>query len=223
MWVGRNKKPDLVVRCEQSWRKFCPNYQFKEWNEDNFDFENAPNYVIQAFKFQKWAFVSDYIRLWALHTYGGIYLDTDVELIKKIDFFLENQAFIGFEDKEHVQTAVIGSTKDNKLIKEFMNYYHHNNFMKDNKIDTTTNVQIISDILHKKGLLRENREQLINNNLRVYPSEYFCPVNFKTGVKVVKNNTHAIHHFSSSWLSTPQKAKVKLSRIFKKIVNFKDD
>ena len=100
VWFGRNPKPDLAVKCINSWKKYCPDYEIIEWNEDNFNLDEAPLYVRQAYEAKKWAFVSDYVRLWAMTEFGGIYMDTDVEVLKPLDRFLQNEAFSGFEDDE---------------------------------------------------------------------------------------------------------------------------
>ena len=216
VWVGKAKKPKLVRDCEKSWRKYCCDYKFIEWNESNFDINLAPLFVKEAYKMKKWAFVSDYIRLWALYNYGGIYLDSDMELLKNIDVFLKNKSFSGFEDDNSIQSSIIGSVKKNTLIKELLDYYNDKKFIQENGLNTITNVQIISKILSKKGLVRNNKEQLINNNLKIYPSVYFCPKSFKTGEVSLENNSYGIHHFNMSWLSLQKKISIKLGRIYKR-------
>jgi len=216
VWVGTGKKPKLIKKCEKSWRKLCANYEFIEWSETNFDIEKAPLFVKEAYKMKKWAFVSDYIRLWALYNHGGIYLDSDMELLKNLDDLLDNKSFSGFEDDYSIQSSIIGSEKNNTLIKELLEYYNDKKFIKENGLNTTTNVQIISQILSQKGLIRNNKEQLINNNLRIYPSSYFCPKNFKTGEILIKDNSYGIHHFNMSWLSFQKKTSIRLGRIYKR-------
>lgn len=218
VWIGQNEKPKLVLKCEKSWKKFCVDYKFIEWNENTFSIKEAPLFVQQAYFKKKWAFVSDYIRLWALYHYGGIYLDSDMELLKNIDCFLDNKSFTGFEDNISVQTSIIGSEKKNDFILKLKNYYKTRPFILDSGIlDTTTNVEIISNFLSENGLIRNNKTQLIDNNLKIYPSEYFCPKNFATGKITTTENTYAIHHFNMSWLSPFIKLKIKAGRIAKRL------
>lgn len=217
IWVGGNKKSKTVNLCQESWKKYCIDYQFIEWNEENFDFDNSPLFVKEAYEKKKWAFVSDYIRLWALYNYGGVYLDSDMELLKKIDVFLDNKSFTGFEDDVSVQSSIIGSVKGNILIKELLDYYNDRPFISENSLDTTTNVEIISNILYDKGLEKNNTEQLIMDNLKIYPSNYFCPKSFKTGVIKLTSDTYGIHHFNMSWISLPKKIYIKLAQFYKRI------
>lgn len=218
IWVGGKEKPKLVKQCESSWKKYCRNYEFIEWNEDNFDFNKAPLFVNEAYQKEKWAFVSDYIRLWALYNYGGVYLDSDMELLKNIDDFLINKSFTGFEDDVSVQSSIIGSVKNNDLIKELLSYYDDKSFILKDGLNTTTNVEIISGILNKKGLIKNNKEQLILNNLRIYPSDFFCPKSFTNGKIVISKNTFGIHHFNMSWISPAKKTSIKLGQFYRRIL-----
>ena len=218
IWVGGSKKPKIVNLCQDSWKKYCADYKFIEWNEENFDFSSAPLFVKEAYQKKKWAFVSDYIRLWVLYNYGGVYLDSDMELIKSINIFLDNKSFTGFEDDVSVQSSIIGSVKGNFLIKELLDYYDDRPFINNNSLDTTTNVEIISNILYDKGLEKNNKEQLILDNLKIYPSNYFCPKSFKTGVIDLTNNTYGIHHFNMSWISLPKKIYINLVQTYRRIL-----
>ena len=118
-WFGKGKMPVLADKCIKSWKKYCPDYEIIEWNEENFDI-NCCDYVREAYENRKFAFVTDYVRLYAMYTYGGIYMDTDVELLKPLDSFLQDAAFIGFENKESIATAIIGCNKENKFFKAFI-------------------------------------------------------------------------------------------------------
>lgn len=216
-WFGGKELPEDVKKMIDSWKKNCPDYEIKEWNEKNFDL-NSNEYVKEAYSAKKWAFISDYARLVALKQFGGIYLDTDVELIKNLDDFLDNDAFAGFETSGSIQTAVIGCKKNFKLIDEFLDYYNSHHFILDNNsFDTTTNVVILTNICKKYGLKLNNKKQSINNFI-IFPSDYFCPKNMDTGIIKITDNTHAIHHFSGSWLSIEnakrKKLKYKLSGLF---------
>ena len=119
-WFGGNPKPKLAEKCIKSWKKYCPDYELVEWNETTFDIDSAPLFVRQAFESKKWAFITDYVRLWAMYNYGGIYMDTDVEVVKPLDRFLSEKAFSGFESSNYVPTGIMASEKDNPVIGELL-------------------------------------------------------------------------------------------------------
>ena len=198
-WFGKGKLNELSIKCIESWKKFCPDYEIIEWNEENFDISiNA--YVKEAYEQKKYAFVSDYVRLYALYNYGGIYMDTDVEVLKSFDSLLKYDGFSGFEDNNGVQTAVMASKKGHDLIGELLSYYADKNFVNERGIpDLTTNVIIITNICKKYGLKLENNTQDIKG-IRFFPSEFFCPKSQKTGEIKITDNTYTIHHFYGSWI-----------------------
>lgn len=197
--------PDLGKKCIESWKKFCPDYEIKEWNEDNFDI-NSNQYVKEAYEAKKWAFVADYVRLWALVNNGGVYMDTDVEVINSIDVFLNEKAFSGFEKKDSIPTGIMACEKDFLLFKELLNEYENRAFIKDDgTYDLTTNVIAITNYCINYGLILNNEKQTING-FTLYPNDYFCPKNYETGKIKCTSNTYTIHHFSGSWL--PLKTKV---------------
>ena len=129
-WFGKNPLPELAVKCINSWKKYCPDYEIIEWNENNFDL-NSVTYVKEAYEAKKWAFITDYVRLFVLYEYGGVYMDTDVELLKPIDSFLTLDAFSGFESSNAVPTGIISSRKNFKFIKELLDYYNDKHFKND--------------------------------------------------------------------------------------------
>ena len=220
-WFGGKELPKLAKKCIESWKKYCPDYEIIEWNENNFDI-NMNTYVKEAYENKKWAFVTDYVRLYALYNYGGIYMDTDVEVVRNLDEFLENESFFGFEDSNHVSTGIMASKKNNQLIKEISNHYDTRNFiMKDGKLDMTTNVIIITEILSKKGLKKNNKKQTIEG-LTIYPSEFFCPLDCNSKKLRKTRNTHAIHWFSGSWLDLKTKLKMKIWKIGLNIIGEKN-
>lgn len=197
--------PDLAKKCIQSWKKFCPDYEIKEWNEDNFDI-NSNQYVKEAYKAKKWAFVTDYVRLWALVNFGGVYMDTDVEVINSIDVFLNEKAFSGFEKENYIPTGIMACEKDFLLFKEFLDEYENRSFInEDGTYDLTTNVVTITNYCVKYGLILNNTKQTIND-FTLYPKDYFCPKNYETGKITCTSNTYVIHHFSASWI--PLKMKI---------------
>ncbi len=199
-WFGRNPHPELMMKCLESWRKFCPDYEIREWNEDSFDI-TSNLYVKQAYEAKKWAFVTDYVRLYALYTQGGIYMDTDVELVKPLDSFLGESGFSGFESSGTVPTGLMAAEKGHPFIGELLREYDHRTFLKDDgTCDCTTNVVAITAAALRHGLVPDGSKQTVCG-YTFYPADYFCPINVETKQYRPTNHTHAIHHFSGSWLT----------------------
>lgn len=206
-WFGRNPKPKLAEKCIKSWKKYCPDYEIIEWNEDNFDLSSAPLYVRQAYEAKKWAFVTDYVRLWAMVTYGGFYMDTDVEVIKPLDKFLGHQAFSGFENETQIPTGIMACEKNFPLFLEFLRYYDDVSFIdKNGNISTVTNVLIMTDICLKKGLQPNNTLQIVDG-FTLYPKDVFCPFDFRLDRVKKTRRTVTIHWFAGSWVSEENKRK----------------
>lgn len=198
-WFGGKPKPKLAEKCIKSWNKYCPDWEIREWNEDNFDLSSVPEYVRQAMEAGRWAFVTDYVRLRALTEQGGVYLDTDVELVKPLTPYLHHRAFAGFEHPERVQTGLLACEKDFSLFLEFLGHYDHASFLlPDGTLDTTTNVKVLTDLCLEKGLVCNDSLQTVAG-LTIYPKEVFCPVDFDTKVLRRTRKTVAIHWFSGSW------------------------
>ena len=175
-----------------------PDFKVMFWNEQNFDLNTAVPYVKQAYEAKKFAFVSDYVRMYALNKYGGIYFDTDVELIKPIDKFLNEQFFIGFENKTMLGTGIIGSLPNMWLLQEMMDYYSKRPFTdKNGNIDTTTNVQILVHILEKHGFIKQNSEQNIKG-VHVFERDYFNPKKYDEEKFGVTDRTITVHHMAGS-------------------------
>ena len=204
-WFGRNPKPKLAEKCIKSWRKFCPDYEIVEWNEDNFDVDTAPPYVRQAYEAGKWAFVSDFVRLRAMTEHGGIYMDTDVELVKPLDGFLKHRAFAGFETAESISTGMMACEKGFPLFLDFLRYYDGAVFRNpDGTLNVTTNVQTVTGICLKRGLVQNGKYQEVDG-LAIYPSDVFSPVSFETGKLQRTRKTAAIHWFSGSWYTEEER------------------
>ncbi len=201
-WFGGNPLPELAQKCIESWKKFCPDYEIIEWNENNFDI-NYNAYVKEAFEEKKWAFITDVARLYALVNYGGIYMDTDVEVLKPLDGFLEESAFSGFESEERIPTGIMAAEVGQPLFQELLDDYKGAHFRReDGTLDYTTNVTRITNVCLKHGLVLNNTKQTVAG-FTLYESEYFCPKDSETGKVRLTENTHAIHHFDGSWL-TPE-------------------
>lgn len=217
-WFGGNPLPKAARECINSWKKYCPDYQIIEWNESNFDV-NSNLYTKQAYENKKWAFVTDVVRLYALCNYGGIYMDTDVEIIKPLDRFLTHQAFSGFEDPENIPTGIMAAEKDHPLFKKFFEYYDSRPFLVDGQPDLTTNVTTITNLLLPEGFVPNNTYQEVAG-FSLYPYDYFCPRDIHTMKLVVTENTYTIHHFAGSWLPKEdverQKYKIRKNKIEQK-------
>jgi len=198
-WFGGKPKPELADKCIKSWKKYCPDYEIREWNEHNFDISSAPKYVQQAYGQKRWAFVSDYVRLKALTEMGGVYMDTDVEVIKPLDPYLKHRAFAGFEHPERVQTGLLACEKDFPLFQAFMSYYDTASFLQsDGTPDVTTNVEILTRLCLQRGMVCNDSYQEIEG-LAIYPREIFCPVDYDTKKLKKTRRTVTIHWFSGSW------------------------
>ena len=200
-WFGGNPLPDFALKCIESWKKYCPEYQIIRWDESNFDVAKCPAYVREAYAAKKWAFVTDYVRLQVVYEHGGIYLDTDVELLRSPDVFLHNHAFFGFEDIRHVNTGLgFGAEKGSKILKEMILDYLSIPFVLENgEMDLTPCPARNTKVLLRRGLRQNNSKQLLNGEILILPTEYFCPIDYITGKKRITKNTYSIHHFSASW------------------------
>ncbi len=205
-WFGGNPKPDDVKRYIASWKKYCPDYEIREWNESNFDI-NKNDYCCEAYRAKKWAFVADYARLSVLFKFGGIYMDTDVELVQSFDSLLALDAFMCFEDHDKVSIGTFGASKASKLVKDFLTAYDNRHFYKENgEFDTTTNLETVTQILHNKYYLRLNgRQQILHKNIVVFPREKFIAKSVNTGWIMSDDSTIAIHHYAGSWFSDEDK------------------
>jgi len=198
-WFGRGKMPELALKCIESWKKHLPEYEIKEWNEDNFDLDLYP-YVREAYDNRKFAFVTDVVRLYALYHEGGIYMDTDVEVLKPLDAFLDCPAFSGFEDDVHVPTGIMASEKGGKWAEENLAYYDGRHFVNEQgELDLTTNVTTITNYMLPYGLKQNNTLQQFPGLITFYPKDYFCPKSYEDGKVYLTDNTCTIHHFAGSW------------------------
>lgn len=215
-WFGKGEPPKLMRKCLKSWKKYLPEYKIMIWNEDSFDVESIL-YTKEAYQARKFAFVSDYVRLYALYEYGGVYMDTDVEILKPLDHFLSHQMFSGFESPQSVPTGLMASEKGNVWIQEQLNYYNGRHFLlPDGKMDLVANVFPMTQSAIAHGLTLNNQYQELENGCVFYPTTYFCPLGGDNILKIT-HDTYAIHHFSGSWLTQKEQKSRQRVRFFKQI------
>ncbi|MBR9846428.1 MAG: glycosyl transferase [Algicola sp.] len=221
-WFGRKEKPANVIEFIKNWEQMLPGYKIVEWNEDNFDI-NCCNYVREAYEREKFAFVSDYARLYALYRQGGIYLDTDVEVLKSLDELLEDDNLtFGFEEFNYIATSTIISPPRNAFIKKFMESYHKRTFVNpDGSLDMTTNVSTLTDMLVKLGCQLNNTKQLLyfeREDIRIMEQIVFSPYDYANYIDKSGSQSFTIHHFGHSWASHDKVRSRKIKKILLAII-----
>lgn len=207
VWLGNNKPNSLVEKCISSWKDKCSDFTVMLWNEENSPISSF-TFCQEAYEKQKYAYVSDVIRLWALYNYGGIYLDTDLEVLHSLNRFLSNKAFIGFQkDDLLLQTAIMGFEKNDENVFQLLKMYESMHFINnDGTLNLIPNTWAFTKYFEDKGLKRNNLEQNVAG-VEIYPSDFFCPIDWEYGEKKITENTYAIHHFDGSWMK-PSKTKM---------------
>lgn len=216
-WFGGKEKPDSVKKCIESWKRYLPDYELMEWNENNFNIDKL-QYTKEAYEAGKYAFVSDVARIEALYQYGGFYMDTDVEVLKSFTPLLDSRCVLGMEEKEYVATSFMGFEKGHPLVKQFLNLYKNLTFF-DGKgqIITGTNVAKLTKMLIKQGFVQENRYQELEDGIKIYPKEFFSPYDYINCYYNITENSYCVHHFAVSWMSKKEQLKKVIK---KKIVRF---
>ena len=212
-WFGGKPLSEDTKTCIDSWRRHCPGYEIREWNESNFDVrENT--YCREAYEAKKWAFVADYVRLWVVLHYGGMYMDTDVEVVRSMDSLLGHTVFMGFESDHAVSLGTFGAEKHNSVIRKFLSAYDTRQFCRpDGSLDMTTNLRIITPILvHQYGLRLDGKEQNLGGGIVVYPAEVFIAKDYQTGWVLCDESTFAIHHYAASWVNSEEKQRNVVQR-----------
>lgn len=212
-WFGRGEMPELAKNCIASWHKYLSDYDYKLWNEDNFDV-NAVPYVKEAYESRKFAFVTDYVRLYALYREGGIYMDTDVEILKPLDDLLSLPAFTGYEGSKRKPpvTGLMASEAHGVWVKEQLDVYEGLHFRKeDGSLDLTPNTIRIADVMKAEGFNSDGTYQ-VYKDLHVFPVEYFCPRQ-TTGELLLTNNTYCDHHFMGTWVRTDNNWKTRIGKM----------
>lgn len=233
-WFGKNQIPDEAQKCINSWKKYCPGYEIREWNEDNFDVSIC-RYTREAYTQKKWAFVSDYARLWILLHEGGVYFDVDVELIQGIDDLINNGSFMGFEHNIYGENGVIyddfsgvginpgiglAAEKGLPIFAELIEDYNNRSFIKsDGSNDTTSIVDYVTKKFVERGLVLESKEQVVEQ-VTIYPIDYFGPMNYYTGEITTTVNTRAIHRYAATWTSSSEYWRQKIRHMFIKLFGY---
>lgn len=189
VWVGGKPKPPKIQKCMRTWKRL-EGYEIIEWNESNFDIDAHP-FVRAAYDAKKWAYVSDYIRAWAIYHHGGIYLDTDVFVLKTLDDLLNNRAFVGYERPDYPFTAVFGAEKGHPLIKKMLDYYDNLKSYGFNFQDNNT-ISVSNILIEDYGCKLGNQEQVLDDDIHVYPDYILCNPSFKS---------YTVHVFLGSWLN----------------------
>ncbi|MFD2554224.1 glycosyltransferase family 32 protein [Sphingobacterium tabacisoli] len=217
-WFGGNELPKLAEKCIESWKTFLPEYEVKQWNESNFDLDFC-QYTREAYDNKKYAYVTDVVRLYALKSEGGVYLDSDVEVLKPLDDFLHHAAFSGFESNNLIPTGIMASIKDGEWVSDMLSYYNDKSFLdSSNNPILETNVTIITKLMEQKGIILNNTYQEISNYIAFYPHDYFCPKEWTNGVITLTDNSHCIHHFAGSWLPKGYKRKRAIYNFIKRLI-----
>lgn len=209
VWVGGAKKPNYIKKCMNTWKKHLQEYEIKEWNENNFDINKHP-FVKKAYEQKKWAFVSDYIRAYAIYTEGGIYLDTDVLVVDNIDFLLENKAFVGYETPNHPFTAVFGAEKGHPFIKDILDSY--NDKKETFNFEDNNTISVSEILINKYNCKLGNIEQTLDTGIKVYQDGVLCNIS---------RETKTIHVFTTTWLNRKYTLKQKIYREIKVRLNTK--
>lgn len=208
-WFGGNPLPNSAQKCIASWRKYLPDYEIKEWNESNFDVNIIP-YTAEAYKAKKYAFVSDYARFWILYKYGGLYFDTDVEVIKNMDDIIAKGPFMGCENEAKAGATLtrlgvapglgLGVNPGLGLYGEILNWYNTHHFITWTGVIEKNVVDITTEILNKNGIEILDDGVLKSSGILIYPKEYFCPKDYVTGEMNITDKTKSIHHYSATWV-----------------------
>lgn len=215
IWLGTRPLDETSLKCMETWKKILPEYEVKKWGDEECKEIIAGNkYASQALVAKKYAFVSDYIRVYILYHFGGVYMDTDVQIFKNIDRFLNDDAFSCFENATHIPTALMASAKGNNWMKMLLDDYDNREFIDTNgNMDLRTNVEVITELSIKAGLVPNGKEQIFSDGVHIYTKDYFCPIDTYSNNDVFTENTYAAHLYNGSWTSPTRRKLSKLKKI----------
>ena len=220
-WFGRGELTPLAKKCIASWRQFFPDYVIKEWNEDNFDVNIIP-YTADAYKAGKYAFVSDYARFWVLYHFGGVYFDTDVEVIKPIDDVIEAGAFMGFEQLGECPAVNPGlglaTEPESPLYQAVLDRFERVSFLTEKgSLNPYTMIPMVTDLLKERGLTGNGAIEHVSG-INIYPPDWFNPFDDATGRLRKTENTRTIHWFAKSWMPAEPAWRTKTKRLLRRII-----
>lgn len=217
-WFGNSQKNEKVKKCLQTIKDKLNDYEIIEWNESNFDL-SINSFARQAYQAKKYAYTSDFVRVYVLEKYGGIYIDTDVEILKSFNDLLDKRCVFGFESGNFIATSFMAAEPHHPIIKQFVNLYdQHEFYTDDGNFNLTTNVKLLTKMLQENGLELNNKYQVLNNGIEIFPSEYFSPYDYRFYIYEVTNKSYCVHHFYVSWLPMTSKMKKYLKKIICKII-----
>lgn len=215
-WFGGKKLPKPAQKCIDSWRKYCPEYEIIQWNETNFDLTRNP-YLNYCYTNKKWAYLSDLVRLLVVYEQGGLYFDTDVEVLRSFDPLLEYEAFFGWESKDRVATGLgFGAIAGHPILEAMIREYHGMEPDEEGNLTVTVCPILNTRALASFGLKVDGTGQMLNG-IRVLPIEYLCPYEYNTGRMRITENTYSIHWYNQSWVGPLQKVRCVLSKPFHRI------
>ncbi len=211
-WFGGKSLPSDVLKCIESWKKYCPEYKIKQWDESNFDVNSHP-FVQKAYRAKAWAFVSDYARLKIIYDNGGIYLDTDVEILRKPDFLLENQCYIGIQQPHFLCNTGLGfgAEKSSNVIKKMLDVYDALEFSieEKNKFECP---KLNDKVIRSLGNVKNNEITYLNE-ITVYPPLFFDPISTGDTENLLTDESVSIHHYAATWTGNKQRLKRKIVRL----------
>ena len=222
-WFGEKPLPESTKRYMQTWREFLPDYEMKKWNEENYSIQSAPEYVQEAYEARKYAFVSDYVRVQKLLEYGGIYFDTDIEVVRPFEQHLEGHSMVmGFEGERRLSTAFIACCKGHAFMEEFEKTYHSRNFLQeDGSMDLTVINDGISRQAEKWGIdLNRNEYQETEKEIAVYPIEYFSAFDIQNWHEKPSTVTCVIHHMDASWVDKKGSMHITVIKGLQRILGY---
>ena len=220
-WFGRSKKNNNILKCIDTWKRILPDYQIIEWNESNFD-TSYNEYVKEAYESKKYAFVSDVARLYALYNYGGIYFDTDIEVLTNIDPYLDSSMVLAFESESMLMSAFIATEKNNNTIKEFLEIYSSMNFLQeDGSFNIIANTVYLTELMEKNGLVLNNKKQILLDGTVVYPMDIFGAFDADNSCFVISNKTVLVHRCAASWADNKFRIIFKIKRTISVILGEK--
>lgn len=204
IWFGGNPFPEKVAYCIETWKRYLPDCEFMLWNEESFDV-NSVQFTKEAYENKKWAFVSDYVRVYALYHYGGVYLDTDIEVLRPFDELLNNRMILGTDESGYL-TAFMASEKSHPFWKDILDYYEKSSFvLKNGKFKMEVNNTLLQEELAKYGYKISNTYQELKEGIIVFPDDYFHVVSLEDGAIHKTKNSYTIHWHTLLWISPARK------------------